>query len=181
LRRALPPAEKEAQSSAVCARILAHKLWITAHTVVAYVSTADEVDTWPLLRAALALGKHLVLPATEDGAIAWFAVPDLSAGQLVKGVLGITEPVRTARRWKPDVADGPVIWLVPGVGFDLCGRRLGRGGGYYDRALREAGACHGTVGLAFSCQLMDAIPVDDGDWPVEFVATPERWVAAVNT
>lgn len=146
---------------------------------MAYAATPDEVDATPLLRAALAGGKTLVLPRIADKQIAWRVVDDLDA-QLAPGAFGIPEPPDAARQWDPAHAEPPVLWLVPGVGFDRKGRRLGRGGGYYDRALRAADARHGTVGLAFPCQLADAIPVSDGDWPVEFVATASGWIAAVT-
>ena len=158
---------------------MARALWRSACTVVAYVATPDEVDTAPLLRAALAAGKTLVLPAIAGGNIVWRVVTDL-ATQLEQGRFGIQSPAASARDWYTGLCREPVVWIVPGVGFDRQGNRLGRGGGYYDRALRAANARRGTVGLAFPCQMVNAIPAGDGDWPVTFVATADTWIAAVT-
>jgi 5-formyltetrahydrofolate cyclo-ligase len=64
--------------------------------------------------------------------------------------------------------------LVPGVAFDLQGRRLGRGKGYYDQLL---GALHGTrCGVAFDQQVVDEIPMAPHDMTLHCILTPTRWV-----
>jgi 5-formyltetrahydrofolate cyclo-ligase len=70
-----------------------------------------------------------------------------------------------------------VVWLIPGVGFDRRGRRLGRGGGYYDRTLSEASVTRGLLGLGFTCQLIEAVPADENDWRMNWIITPETCIA----
>lgn len=175
-RRALSPAQRAEESKAIHGRIRAATGWRTAETVVAYASTPDEVDTWPLLEAALQAGKRLVLPRVDGRELRWHAVRTGAQGaELVQGVFGIREPGRGCPGWTPGAAED-VLWLLPGVGFDRSGHRLGRGGGYYDRALSALNVRRGTVGLAFRCQLLEAVPARDTDWTINAVVTADEWV-----
>jgi len=64
--------------------------------------------------------------------------------------------------------------LVPGVAFDLCGCRLGRGGGFYDRLLAET---HGVkCGIAFDEQITGEVPTGEHDLQMDFILTPTRCV-----
>ncbi len=77
---------------------------------------------------------------------------------------------------KPACAQIPLdalkLVLVPGVAFDLCGRRLGRGRGFFDRLLAEAGGL--KCGIAFDEQIVPAIPVESHDVQMDFILTPTR-------
>jgi len=180
-RRALPAEQRAEQNAAIVRRIRDSARWRTARTIVAYASLPEEVDTWPLLQAALREGKKLVLPRIERRDIEWHAVTGLARGSdLTEGPFGILEPAPAAQRWRPMPGDEPVLWLIPGVGYDRCGTRLGHGAGYYDRALRGAQARRNSVGLAYSCQRVDIIPAAPWDWPVESVVTPDEWIVAAN-
>jgi 5-formyltetrahydrofolate cyclo-ligase len=64
--------------------------------------------------------------------------------------------------------------LVPGVAFDLRGRRLGRGKGFYDRLLADAGGL--KCGVAFDEQIVTEIPVEPHDVSVDCILTPTRWI-----
>lgn len=141
------------------------------------MATDDEVATLPLITAACAEGKKVVLPSMASGMIEWREITDVSCRtELVPGVFGILEPSGTCLAWHPEQEPGNVAWLIPGVGFDRVGRRLGRGGGHYDRALAAAHAVQGTLGLAFTCQLVEYIPAGPGDWRMEWIITPEECI-----
>jgi 5-formyltetrahydrofolate cyclo-ligase len=62
--------------------------------------------------------------------------------------------------------------LIPGLAFDRTGRRLGRGGGFYDRFLADPGLRATRCGVLFDCQLLPEIPADPHDIRVDFLATP---------
>ena len=68
--------------------------------------------------------------------------------------------------------------VVPGVAFDRTGNRLGRGGGYYDRFL--SGFQGVTAAVAFSFQLLDQIPIEKHDIPVDLVVTPQNILKVRN-
>ena len=83
---------------------------------------------------------------------------------LAPGRFGLREP-----RGTPVPADAMTLFVVPGVGFDRTGRRLGQGGGYYDRVL--AACKRPAVGLAFSVQVVDELPVEPHDHPIDWLVT----------
>jgi 5-formyltetrahydrofolate cyclo-ligase len=83
---------------------------------------------------------------------------------LVRGAFGLLEPDPA---W-PVVGHHAVeLWVVPGVGFDRAGGRLGRGGGYYDAALASSAAP--SIGVCFAAQLVDVVPSEPHDRPVRRV------------
>jgi 5-formyltetrahydrofolate cyclo-ligase len=76
-----------------------------------------------------------------------------------------------------DVALADVdLFLVPGVGFDLAGRRLGYGGGYYDTTLARVRAEVPRVGLCFDEELLEGLPHEPHDAPVDVVVTELRTI-----
>jgi 5-formyltetrahydrofolate cyclo-ligase len=146
------------------------------------VATDDEVATLPLIETARAEEKKVVLPSMASGTITWREITNVSSrGELVPGMFDIPEPAETCPVWDPREESGTVVWLIPGVGFDRAGRRLGRGGGHYDRALAAAEAVHGTLGLAFTCQLVEEIPAGPEDWQLEWIITPGECIRTRGT
>ena len=101
-------------------------------------------------------------------------VHDLST-DLVAGHYGILEPRGELAGLQPPY-DGNrrMMWLIPGLGFDMKGHRLGRGGGYYDRLL--SGATGMKTGIGYDCQIFDAIPCEPHDVGVDYVVTETRIV-----
>lgn len=163
----LPEADLAAWDAAITARLLRLEAWARAETVFAYCSVGREVDTWPLLRAALAAGKTLVLPKCgEKGKMQALQVESLE--MLVPGAYGIPEPV------EGKILSGAEIDLavVPALAFDRAGFRLGQGGGYYDRWLD--GFSGFSVGLCREALLQEALPRQAHDRTVDFVVTEAR-------
>jgi len=134
---------------------------------------ADEVQIQQLLEAAISSGKKLVLPVVSGKALEWREVESLdSEKDFKKGHFGIWEPTDKWNKWVPCFDKDNVLWLVPGVGFDKNGNRLGMGGGYYDRTFGTAGKkAPGTIGVVFSCQVVEKIPTMVWDAPVESVVS----------
>lgn len=158
-RRALDPGQRAAESAAAaacCERLLAGAV------PASYVALPDELDLGALHGRCWAAGRPVHLPRVAGpGRLTWHAVT--AAGQLVPGAYGIREP---------DPASLPVvelpagaIVLVPGVAFTRDGRRLGQGGGFYDRLL-EARPDLRPVGVGFACQLMPDLPSEVHDRPL---------------
>ncbi len=165
MRRAIPPDQRRAMSDAITADILAWDAFRRAEAVMAYASVGAEVETWPLLRETLRLGKRLLLPRCL-GAGVMEAVPVDGLSTLTRGVLGIREPGPVA---PPFDRRAIGLILVPGVAFDWSGNRIGHGAGYYDRFL--CGFDGMTCGLAFSAQVSDRLSVLPHDVPVRALAT----------
>lgn len=145
----------------VCRSILAHPWFLEAKTVMAYWAIAGEIDLGPVLEEALARGKRLLLPRCRGEEMTARRVTDLTP--LRPGVLGIPEPGEETEIVPPGEID---LILVPAMAYDARGRRLGRGKGYYDRFLPAAGGR--TIGV--SAVLLEHVPVEDHDVPVDAVA-----------
>ena len=94
---------------------------------------------------------------------------------LCRGKLGISEPKDSQRVILANEID---VLLVPGVAFDTIGGRLGRGGGYYDRFLSSIpeDSLPLLIGVCHDFQLIDYVPTYFGDFPMDIVVTPERFI-----
>lgn len=134
-----------------------------AGTIAAYVATGSEADPAPLVAAARRAGLAVALPHTvsrEDPIR--FLIDD--GTPLIPGPFGLTQPPHDAPEAEPGVV------LVPLLAFDAALHRLGQGAGHYDRAL--AGLRKALrVGIAFSGQRVDALPVDSWDQPLDAIIT----------
>ena len=85
-----------------------------------------------------------------------------------KGPFGIREPASHA----PVRALGDIdVFLVPGVAFTRDGKRLGRGGAYYDLSLARRGPHAVTIGIAFECNVLPEVPTEAHDVAMDFLAT----------
>jgi 5-formyltetrahydrofolate cyclo-ligase len=171
-RDALSGGERALLSVRIVTAILALSTYQKAGAVLAYASFGTELQTDELLRRVLDDGKALVLPRVERGRLGLYEVRDL-ARDLAPGTWGIREP--EPDRCPPADAAGVGFALIPGVAFDRRARRLGYGGGFYDRLL-AGGLPEGTplVSGAFEVQIVDEVPTDPHDAPVDFVVTEKE-------
>lgn len=170
-RDALDAAHRAAASAAICRALLAEPGYQRAERILIYASMRSEVDTAPFIAGALADGKHLAYPLidwdTRDLRPVELAHPE----RLVAGRFGVPEPPEDERQpVPPDAID---LVLVPGVAFDLACYRLGYGAGMYDRLL--AALPHAPRWApAFEAQVVDVLPVEPHDLPVDLVLTERR-------
>jgi 5-formyltetrahydrofolate cyclo-ligase len=143
-----------------------------ATAVLFFAPLPDEIDVWPLLEESLAAGKIAALPQFDTATQNYVARRVQSPqSDLMAGPFWIPEPKPTC----PEIPMNALkLVLVPGVAFDLCGRRLGRGRGFFDRMLAEASSV--KCGIAFDEQIVPAIPVEAHDARMDFILTPTRCV-----
>ncbi|MGQ0577410.1 MAG: 5-formyltetrahydrofolate cyclo-ligase, partial [Betaproteobacteria bacterium] len=135
----------------------------------AYASFGSEFDTAAFCFAVVAAGKRLLLPRVNRAAhlIELREVKNLGA-DLVAGAWGIREPVQRC----PIVPASSVEFLlVPGVAFTAAGKRLGYGGGFYDRLLEELKPGVTRVVAAFSLQVVEDLPAGPRDQRVYRIVT----------
>ena len=163
--RTLDPAYKAESSEAICRCVLALEEYRAAGTVFAFAGTVHEIDTSLLLKETLAAGKTLVLPRCAEGHALDLCVVT-SMDELVPGMYGILEPKADCALVTPADIDFAV---VPCLSFDRRGRRLGQGGGYYDRFLAHYRG--GTVLLCREKLIREEIPLEPRDMPVPWVLT----------
>jgi 5-formyltetrahydrofolate cyclo-ligase len=165
--------EGRAEGSARARTLLEQQVvWNQARSVLFFAPMAEELDVWPLAIKALAQGKAVALPryVAEDNAYIACLVKDLTR-DVQTGYFGIREP---ADRCAPVSSNRLDLILVPGVAFDLQGRRLGRGKGFYDQLL--AVVLGTRCGVAFDEQIVPEIPVEPHDMILDCLLTPTRWV-----
>ena len=135
-------------------------------TVAAYLSMGSEPGTGPLIDALLSRGTAVIVPVTTTGgALDWVRyTPDASLGP---SALGVPEP-DGPRLGSDALADAKLV-IVPALAVDQSGWRLGRGAGYFDRALVRAGGP--ICALVYADELLPAVPHEDHDIPVDLVVT----------
>jgi 5-formyltetrahydrofolate cyclo-ligase len=157
--------DREFRSQEIQARILALAEWEAARTVALFASLPSEPDMGGVLASALAGGKRVVLPRIQGQNLEWIRVE--GTGERVRSTqfTQLEEPTGTARL-TPGELD---LVLVPGLAFGFTGERLGRGGGYYDRALAEMPTQVARIGVCFGFQLCAEIPREAHDQTVHRV------------
>ncbi len=169
-RRALLENDRKIQSEKICQKILFSENWKKAEVVVGFMPMADEVQIQSVLESAISLGKKVVLPVVSGENLEWREVNSLDLDKnFSKGPFGIWEPLKKMKKWSPQFDKIKILWLVPGVGFDKNGNRLGMGSGFYDRTFVENKQVPGTIGVAFPCQIVERVPTKGWDVSVEKV------------
>jgi 5-formyltetrahydrofolate cyclo-ligase len=173
---ALPPEAFHSGGRGAAALLKALPLWHQHQTVLVFLSTPTEIDTLPLIEAALAAGKHVFAPRVEPPKrIRFYRVPS-TAGPWERGPFGIRQPVPgggDSRALAPE--DFPALVFCPGLAFTQEGGRLGYGGGFYDRFLAECAAAAlacTPLGLCLECQLVPRIPAEAHDQPMAALLLP---------
>lgn len=153
-------AERDAR---IQAKVLALPEWEAARTICTYVGVGAEVATIPLIQAAFAAGKRIVVPmVARDHQLLLWRIESLD--ELAPAPFGLLEPIREVRRKHRKIVITVInLFLVPGLAFDAHGGRVGYGKGYYDRLLKGAKDRIPKVGLAFAPQLVDRVPVGPDD------------------
>tara|TARA_B100000900_G_scaffold388101_1_gene379864 strand:- start:94 stop:696 length:603 start_codon:yes stop_codon:yes gene_type:complete len=177
MRRVQLAEEYDASMSCPCkglARFASSLIDQFAPAIVAgYWPVRTEIDILPLLSALQDKGVRLCLPITGPAGTPlsfhhWTFGTELNAGRF-----GIQQPFSDAEQLFPDVI------CVPLLAFDSRFRRLGYGGGYYDRtlaSLRKEGHRVATIGLAYAGQQTESLVTGPYDEPLETVLTPEGWL-----
>lgn len=172
---AMTPAERNAAAARLVEHIRARPAWRAARTVMLFVALPDEPNLLPLIDEAIGHRKTVLLPrfVAEEAAYEPARVENLTV-DLVAGRYGVAEPAAHCPKYTVKSLD---VALVPGLGFDPVGRRLGRGKGYYDRLL--VNATGGLWGVGFDCQLLPELPAEPHDVVLNCIVTPSRWVEVV--
>ncbi len=170
-RAARPEATRQADARGLTRQVLALPQVAAAASVAAYVAGPGEPETRDLLDSLLRRGTTVLLPVLcDDFDLDW--APFGGFDDLQAGRFGIWEP-GAARLGRQAIGNAEVV-LCPGVAGDLAGRRLGRGGGSYDRVLARVLPGVLRCLLLHDDELVNVVPVDAHDEPVGVIITPTR-------
>ena len=175
-RDALDPGLRAAASRTIGVRLQALPSFVAARVVLVTFPFGSEWDTRPLARSALASGKTLVVPRVNNATrmLELHAIGDI-ASQVTSGYRGIPEPLAAL----PRVDAAHIDWvLVPGVAFSADGRRLGYGGGFYDRLMATLAPATSRIAGAFDAQIAAHIPAAAHDLCVDLIVTESRTLPA---
>ena len=137
-------------------------LYRNARSIYGYLPYNQEVRTVALLQQALREGKRVAVPKCYGDEMRFIWMEDLS--RVEKGYAGIPEPVEDG----PVADDETALVLMPGMAFTTDGKRMGYGGGFYDKFL-AAEPDHPTVALCYDFQMVEDLPTEEYDIPVDCV------------
>lgn len=160
-------------------KIIASKLYETeyykkAKRIMSFISTGNEVDTHGIIKKSISVGKSTTVPFTIHSPREMKASELFDFSELEISYHNILAPKREFHRFvDPGTID---LILVPGVAFAKNGYRVGYGGGYYDRFLSEIDKDVMKIALGFDLQVVDKVPVEEFDIPVDLIITEKRMI-----
>ncbi|TCI46269.1 5-formyltetrahydrofolate cyclo-ligase [Exiguobacterium sp. SH3S2] len=158
--------DRDGRDEAILHTVASLPEWQQAHTVALTLSLDLEVNTRPLIDTALKAGKSVLVPKVTEQGLTFHEIRTFS--DLEPGVMGILEPTTAETDLDIDAC------IVPGRVFDRSGYRIGWGGGYYDRFLATYRGA--TIALAYDVQVLDEIPIEPHDIPVELIVTEREMI-----
>jgi 5-formyltetrahydrofolate cyclo-ligase len=161
----LTPEERLTKSTRICGYLL--DLISDGETVMVYTSKEKEVNTVPLISTLLKHGNPIVVPiiVKEDISLRLSYLKDRSV--LVPSTFGVPKPIGSEI---PAAANDVDTIILPMLGFDKHGGRIGYGAGYYDRFLSKNQTLR-KIGIAYACQEVEHLPVDENDICMDYIIT----------
>ncbi len=174
-RRDMPPEEKKILDNGVTRNVFKLYQYRSAKTIMVYVSTVIEVDTYEIIKGAWHDGKKVAVPRCIPGTRFMDFHYITSFDDLKPGTFGVPEPDPQL----PTVTDfDGCLMLLPALSIDYLGFRLGYGKGYYDRYMSKFnGAC---AGICYTSNIRRHMYHGRFDRPVDVVVT-EKWIKDVST
>jgi len=168
---AVPPTQLHERSHRACALLTDTPEYSQAEIMMVFLSLPTEVDTTPLVLRAWRDDKRVLAPRVsfKQRRILPIEIRSLS-DDLLESPLGIREPAKGV----PIPIENIDLVIVPGLGFDQTGNRIGRGRGFYDRFLVQEEWRGISCGFAFESQVVDEVPVSDHDMKVDMLVTDQQ-------
>ncbi|MCQ2229901.1 MAG: 5-formyltetrahydrofolate cyclo-ligase [Bacteroidales bacterium] len=158
LKARLTESQKQEAEEIVLGGLLRDKRFMSCQNIIAYSSLPDELPTSKIISELMRYGHNIYLPVIIGENIEFHLYEGVE-NMKEEVQFGIKEPLQSCRVLPENEA---VSIIVPGIAFTTTGKRLGRGGGYYDRYLTKQKNSY-KVGVAFKCQCVTDIPTDEFD------------------
>lgn len=152
---------KKIKENIIVNKILNHKIVKKSENILLYMSTIQEVSTFTLIDKLIKKGKNIYAPRIVDKNIEFYKIINMDDLSLNKYKILEPKPIDKF------VNDERSVIIVPGLLFDLNNNRLGYGGGYYDRYLRNLNIY--KIGICFQDFIINNLPVDEFDVKVDEV------------
>jgi 5-formyltetrahydrofolate cyclo-ligase len=171
-RQNLTTTERQTATAGITRNLVDLATDLSARSVAAYLSTPIEPDTRPFLNWAHAQGLRVLLPISrEDGLLDWTTGDGETE---TEGLYGLPEPV--GELLGPIAINDVDLILVPAAAVDATGMRMGWGRGYFDKTLGSMEKCPPVYAVLFDGELVDEVPRERHDQPVDGAVTPTRIV-----
>lgn len=166
-------ADRQIRSARIATRVAELTAFHQAKLLSSYVGVGEEVATASLVESCFEHSRPVAVPWVGRSELHLTLIRSLE--ELEGAPFGLLEP-RAELKHSPERQVDPAavsLYLVPGLAFDRRGGRVGFGKGYYDGLLRRAGKGPLRVALCFEVQLVDVVPMNDRDEPMDLVVTEE--------
>lgn len=170
------------RSARIATALAATEAWARCDVLLTFLSMPHEVDTSPMIAAALAQGKSVAVPRIEGGDIHFLLLPGETA-DLPRDAWGIPVPDPAWTQLDLSRFSRPLM-AAPGLAFDRRGNRLGRGKGFYDRFLAAARAAAPrllVIGVGLDEQVVRDVPHTPADVPLDGVVTDREVVLVARS
>lgn len=174
IRKNLNVQNVESYSNIIINTLIKSELYKKATNVMSYVSFNNEVNTHRFIVKAIEDGKKISVPYIDNKNKIMLPCLIDDIDELVPGYFGILSP--DPNKLKIIDAKSIDLVIVPGACFDINGYRIGYGGGYYDKFLPLLRKDASSIGLAFSFQVIDKVPYEKYDIPVDFIVTEKDFI-----
>ena len=173
-RREIDPETRAEASESICnavwARVDVQAAVAAKRPFAVYLANDDEIDLALLIERLWAEGVTVAVPYWHAESKTYRLAICTNATTLIEGCHGIMEPAEIFDIAPQDIG----VWIVPGLAFARDGRRLGYGGGWYDRYLAVAADDARVLAVAYPFQVVEDLPTDVHDRRVSDVVVPER-------
>ncbi|OGW56022.1 MAG: 5-formyltetrahydrofolate cyclo-ligase [Nitrospirae bacterium RBG_13_43_8] len=175
-RDSIIPSERKKKDILIKQKLFCLPEFKTAKAILFYASFRTEADTTDIIEESLRMGKSVFVPKVDtiEHRLQLYEIKDLR--ELSPGYMGIPEPSLPDQRLH-EIKDVDLA-IVPGVGFDRFGNRLGYGAGYYDILLSDVKKKIPFIALAYEEQLIDTIPSERHDIKVDAIVTDHQVIRA---
>lgn len=160
----------ESESQKIQELLLEQEKYKNSDELFCYVSYNKEVSTMKIINTALEDNKKIAVPKViEKGMMEFYYINSMN--QLREGTYGILEPGPECIKAIPYYKSS-ILFIVPGLAFDREGRRLGYGGGFYDRYLnKHSNYIKNIIAMAFQFQIIEKIPAEEYDFKINEIIT----------
>jgi len=169
--RAIPADQKDHKSRRACRGLVSSRPFQQASVAMMFLSMPDEIDTTAAIVAAWQRGMTVVAPCVDWDRRTMTPVVIESLDRDIAMERGGLRNPQGGRAMEVERID---LVVAPGLGFDMRGHRLGRGGGFYDRFFADGHLGAVRCGLCFQEQVVEAVPVTTEDQAVDWLVTDEQ-------
>lgn len=175
LRNGLSYDERFRYAREIMENVTSHPDFQKAENLLIYMDTGSEVRTDGMISYGLLRGKRVFVPRVSGREMDFFEIRDLK--ECVPGFRNILEPPEEAELFlfQEEQKKEDTLMILPGLAFDTKGRRLGYGGGFYDRYLAKHPGCI-KMGIAYDFQCQKEVPAEKTDICMDIIMTEKRMI-----